>query len=67
MADYARISLLEVEELPIGLYLLWRRDAYIADLMQSEGGREYLRTCRMLEQTEPDRKALRKKFGKEIS
>jgi hypothetical protein len=34
-------------------------------LSKSEKGREYLEKCWVLEQTEPDRKALRKKAGKE--
>ena len=48
-------------------YLLLRRDAFISRLNASEKGQEYLDKAYMLEQTEPDRKALRSKFGKERS
>jgi hypothetical protein len=41
------------------------RDAVIYRYMQSEKGQEYLERCWMLEQTKPDRKRLREKFGKE--
>ena len=50
--DYAHLNL--------GL----QRDAFIFNLQQTESGREYLEECWLLEQTEPDRKALRGKFGK---
>jgi hypothetical protein len=40
------------------------RDAVIYKYMQSEKGQEYLERCWMLEQTKPDRKKLREKFGK---
>lgn len=45
-------------------YLQYRRDAFINWLNQSETGREYLRNAWRMEQTEPDRAALRRKFGK---
>lgn len=45
-------------------YLQYRRDAFITRLNQSEYGQEYLRNAWRMEQTEPDRAALRRKFGK---
>lgn len=46
-------------------YFSLLRDAVIYKYMQTEEGREYLDKCWMLEQTKPDRKRLREKFGKE--
>lgn len=44
-------------------YLQLRRDAYIHGLQQTEKGREYLENAWRLEQTKPERKKLREKFG----
>lgn len=57
--------MLEVEKLDYLDYLLYRRDAFIYRMSQSEKGQEYLDNAWRLEQTEPDRKSLRNKFGKE--
>ena len=57
--------MLEVEELDYLDYLLVRRDALINRMNQTEKGVEYLNNAYRLEQTEPDRDKLRKKFGKE--
>lgn len=65
VSEYSGLNFLEIEDLPIDTYLLLMRDAFINKQNQSEAGREYLEKCWILEQTEPDRKALRKKFGKE--
>ena len=65
VARYAGISMLEVEELNWLDYLRYRRDAFIHRMSQTEKGEEYLNNAYRLEQTKPDRKALRKKFGKE--
>jgi hypothetical protein len=46
-------------------YLTVKRDAFIYQLNQSEAGRTHLENAWYLEQTEPDRKALRERFGKE--
>ena len=46
-------------------YLTWRRDAFIHKWSQTEKGREYLDNAWRLEQTKPDREALRKKLRKE--
>lgn len=63
MADYAHISLFEVDELCYYTYRVLLRDGLIHMANQTAGGREYLDTCWILEQTEPDRKALREKYG----
>lgn len=64
VADYARLSIPEVEELPYLTYLVWRRDAFIHRFSQTEKGQEYLDNAWRCEQTEPDRAKLRKKLGK---
>jgi len=43
-------------------YWLFLHDAIIYNYMQSEDGREYLDNCWRMEQTEPNRKALREKM-----
>ena len=65
MADYSGLSLPDVEALDYLTYLTWRRDAFIYRWGQSEKGREYLDNAWRLEQTKPDREALRKKLRKE--
>lgn len=44
-------------------FLIWRRDAFIHRLNQTEEGQKYLDNAWRLEQTEPDRATLRKKYG----
>lgn len=56
---------MEVEALDYLTYLTWRRDAFIHKWSQSEKGKEYLNNAWRMEQTEPDRAALRKKLRKE--
>lgn len=46
-------------------YLTWRRDAFIHKWSQTEKGQEYLDNAWRMEQTKPDREALRKKLRKE--
>lgn len=47
-------------------YLIWRRDAFIYKMNQTERGQEYLDNAWRMEQTKPDRETLRKKLGKEV-
>lgn len=56
------MSIPEVLQLPFGEYLLYLRDGYIYTMMRRPGGLEYLEQCWLLEQTSPDREALRAKF-----
>lgn len=65
MADYTGLNFLQIGELNYLQYLAWRRDAYIRRMEQTEAGREYLENAWRMEQTEPDRPALRKKLKKE--
>jgi hypothetical protein len=53
-----------VAQLPYLQYLVWRRDAFIHWLSRTETGQEYLDNAWRMEQTKPDRAALRAKFGK---
>lgn len=55
---------MEVNELDYLDYLIYRRDAFIYFMSQSEAGEQYLNNAWRLEQTEPDRDSLRAKFGK---
>lgn len=64
VAQYTGLNILQVEELDYIDYLTYRRDAFIHRLQQTEKGEEYLTKAWRLEQTKPDRKALRDKFGK---
>lgn len=56
---------MQIEELPIDVYLLLLRDAFIYECKKTESGRAYLENCWRLEQTKPDREKLRERFGKE--
>lgn len=64
VADYAGISIFQVQELDVFTYWQFLRDAVIFACQQTESGREYLEKCWVAQQTEPDRKILRKYFGK---
>lgn len=59
MADYANMSIPDVLELPILDYLELFRDAVIYNNMRSEEGRQRLDDAWILEQTKPDRSALK--------
>lgn len=64
MSQYTGLNILEVDELDYIDYLVYRRDAFIERMSQTEKGEEYLKKAWRLEQTKPDRDSLRKKFGK---
>lgn len=63
VADYLGISVLDVPKLGILEYLRYRRDAFITKMEQTEAGQEYLDLAWQLEQTKPDRAALRQQTG----
>lgn len=65
VADYTGLTILEVDDLDYIEYLRYRRDAFIYRLNQSEKGLEYLDNAFRIEQTEPDRGALREQYGEE--
>lgn len=62
--DYLNITIFDVQEMPIDLYLYFMREANIHKLMQTKEGREYLDNCWRMKQTKPDRKKLREKMRK---
>lgn len=65
MAEYTGLNFLQIAELDYPQYLVWLRDAYIYKLSRTEEGQEYLDNAWRMEQTKPDREALRKKLRKE--
>lgn len=66
VSEYTGLTFYEVWAMDYVLYLTLRRDAFISWLSKTEAGTTYLDNAWRMEQTEPDRKALRKKFGKEV-
>lgn len=64
MSAYTGLDFQQIQRLNYIEYLQYRRDAFINYLNGSEEGREYLRNAWRMEQTEPDRVALRRKFGR---
>ena len=67
VSDYSRLNFNEIMDLPFSRYLKLRRDGFIYRLSQTKAGQDYLENCWILEQTKPDRKRLRERFGKEDS
>lgn len=64
VAVYTGLNIKQVGQLGYIEYLQYRRDAFINWLNQTETGQEYLKNAWRMEQTEPDRAALRRRFGK---
>lgn len=56
------MSFSEIGQMPIDVYFEILKDAYIYSLKQTQEGRDYLSDCWRMEQTEPDRQALRNRF-----
>ena len=67
VCGYTGLNFHEVGALDYVQYLTYRRDAYIYNLEQTEDGREYLENAWRMEQTKPDRAALREQLGKEAT
>lgn len=67
MAEYTGLDFQAIGRLDWIQYLIWRRDAYIVMLSKTEAGQEYLDNAWRMEQTKPDRVALRKKLKGEES
>lgn len=57
------MSITEVENLDLIEYLVYRRDATIYMLNQTEEGQEYLRNAWRIREVAPEREKLRKKLG----
>ena len=64
VVEYTGLNIHEVGKLYYIEYLQYRRDAFIHRLSQTERGQEYLDNAWRMEQTKPDRIALRRKLGK---
>ncbi len=62
--DYLRINIFEVQDMPLDLYLYFKREAFIAENLKTKEGREYLNNAYRIEQTKPDRQSARKQFKK---
>lgn len=60
VAEYTGLNFNEVGRLRYIEYLTYRRDAFIHMLSRTEAGQEYLDNAWRLEQTKPDRPALRR-------
>jgi hypothetical protein len=65
VSEYTGLNFHEVRQLNYIVFLTWRRDAFIYKLSQTEAGQQYLDNAWRMEQTKPDREALRKKLKKE--
>lgn len=64
VAGYTGLNFHQIGQLNYLEFLQYRRDAFINWLSQSEEGQKYLDNAWRMEQTEPDRDALRRKFGR---
>ena len=64
MAEYTGLNFQQIGQLNYIEYLAYRRDAFIFTLNRTEKGQEYLDNAWRMEQTKPDRAALRRKLGK---
>lgn len=64
VAKYTGLNFQQIGQLNYLEFLQYRRDAFIDWLNQSEAGQKYLDNAWRMEQTEPDRAALRRKFGR---
>ena len=65
VADYCNCSVPDAAEFDFIEFFSLLRDAVIYNNMQSDKGNEWLDNAWILQQTKPDRKRLREKFGKE--
>ncbi len=63
VADYARLSIPAVNRLNYVDFLIFQREAVIQLFSSTEKGREMLEDAYCMEQTEPDRAALRAHYG----
>lgn len=64
VAQYAGLTMLQVQELNLEEYLMLKRDAFIERMNRTESGREYLENAARLECTTPDRSGLRQKLDR---
>lgn len=62
--DYTGLTLYQIQEMDLDIYLFYMREGFIYENLQSKEGKEYLENCWRMTQTKPDRKKLREKYGK---
>lgn len=60
IADYTGLSIRQVINLPLSLFLLFKKDSWIANNLKSQQGRDFLKDLYRLQQTEADVDAIRK-------
>lgn len=63
VSDYTRLKFSEILDLEIFTFWEYLHDAFVWNCNQTKSGKEYLENAWYFQQTEPDRKALRNKFG----
>lgn len=63
VSDYTRLNFSDILDLEVFVFWEYLHDAFIWNCNRTKNGREYLENAWYFQQTEPDRKALRKKFG----
>lgn len=56
----------EILDLPYAYYLLLNRESWIESWMQTEDGREFLKTVWRLQRTEPDMEAVHRFQNREM-
>ncbi len=66
MSEYTGLNFLQIAELDYIQYLVWRRDAFIHKLSQSDEGVKYLQNAYRMGLTKPDRAKLRDKYRKGV-
>lgn len=54
ISDYTGLSFNEVIDLPISLFLLYKKEAWISNNLKSEAGRKFLKDLWRLQQVDPD-------------
>lgn len=64
MSDYTGIAFSMLEDLPYSVYLLYRHDAWVANMTQTEEGRNFIKACLRLQKKDADVNAIRE-FNKE--
>lgn len=60
ISNYTGLDFIQVKDLPLSLYLLYKKESFLNTLNQSEEGRELLKTLWRLTQTKADTTAIRK-------
>lgn len=67
VSDYSHLNFSECLDLDCITYKILFRDAYIFKLKQTKEGRDFLEECYILTLTEPDKQALRNRYGGDIN